>query len=72
MKTLTVDYTPATRRVSITVPDDTDATAIDPYDWYEEIMDAVEHCDVYECLDACDDDHLTVVSLTSAETDREK
>ena len=34
-----------------------------------------EGCDtdeVDDLLDACDDDHLTVVSLTPAETDREK
>ena len=63
MKTLTVDYEPHhVRRVTIPVPDDVDLDNLDPYDWYEEIADAVERGDGHD-LGASDDDELTVVSL---------
>ena len=49
MKKLTVDYTPhVVRRVTIEVPDDVDEKHLNPYDWYEEISDAVERGEGYE------------------------
>ena len=49
MKKLTVDYTPhVVRRVTIEVPDDVDEKHLNPYDWYEEISDAVERVEGYE------------------------
>lgn len=63
MKTLTVDYEPHhVCRVTIPVPDDVDMNNLDPYDWYEEIADAVERGDGHD-LETSDDDELTVVSL---------
>lgn len=63
MKKLTVDYTPhVVRRVTIEVPDDVDEEHLNPYDWHEEIADAVERGDGHD-LGASDDDELTVVSL---------
>lgn len=63
MKTLTVDYEPHhVCRVTIPVPDDVDLDNLDPYDWYEEIADAVKRGDGHD-LEASDDDELTVVSL---------
>lgn len=65
MKLLTVDYEPRhARRVTIPVPDDVDMDNLDPYDWYEEIADAVERGDGRDLETS--DDELTVVSLNPA------
>lgn len=65
MKLLTVDYEPHhARRVTIPVPDDVDMDNLDPYDWYEEIADAVERGDGQDLETS--DDELTVVSLDPA------
>lgn len=63
MKKLTVDYIAHNaKRVTIEVPDDADEENINPYDYFDEVMDALERGEGDD-LDCSDDDELSVVEL---------
>lgn len=63
MKKLTLDYIAHNaKRVTIEVPDDVNEENLDPYDYFDEVMDALNRGEGDD-LDYSDDDELNVVEL---------